>query len=273
LGFATAPQDKKPKQSTEKKLYGLSLNQCSNPDCEQIVIARDKTNIGEVAHIEGEKPNAARYNPNMAPEDRRHYNNLILLCSPCHTTIDNEENIVRYPVSLLKSWKGGHENKALQHFVSDISPLKIAVNAIANFDFQENPNIKESENLNPYEINIKISHNHLKKNKHLIEKYRIFYSQINSLYTELESQNSFKKNRLLRNINMVYDKVKSEYVAGRDNELEIVRECADEIFESVENKLLELVVQNDQYNDNIYYAVPIIMVDAFIKCKILEEPS
>jgi hypothetical protein len=64
--------------------------------------------IGEMAHIEGEKPNAARYNVSMTDKERQHYSNLILLCPTCHTIIDNDE--LTYTTINLKTIKTNHEN-------------------------------------------------------------------------------------------------------------------------------------------------------------------
>ncbi len=266
------PTPPKPTPLTIIKLYSLSANKCSNPNCDTSAIRNDKTrtNIAEVAHIQGEKEGSARYNRHMTDEERRHLDNLILLCRICHKIVDDKRNIDQYPTLLLREWKEVHENKSFQQLTSNTAPLRMAINAIANYDFPESEDIQHIESLDSYAINIKISHNNLKRNKSFIEKYKIFHTQVNSLYNELESQNSFKKEKLLRNINMIYDKIKCRYVDDCDNEIEAIRQNADNIFEEVENKLLEFVVQNN--HDGFYFAVQIIMVDAFIRCKILEEP-
>ncbi|TAJ44083.1 HNH endonuclease [Methanofollis fontis] len=78
-------------------------------------------NVGEAAHIAGEhngdgkKKRSARYDPSMTDEQRNHYNNLIYLCSTCHTTIDaipHGENA--YPVERLHKIKAKHEEKVRQ---------------------------------------------------------------------------------------------------------------------------------------------------------------
>ncbi len=51
----------------------------------------------------------------MTDDERRHYNNLILLCDECHSIIDNKEHETNYSVGLLKSWKINHENLVQQN--------------------------------------------------------------------------------------------------------------------------------------------------------------
>lgn len=67
------------------------------------------TYTGEAAHIEGEKPKAARYNAAMTDEERDAIENLIYMCSDHHTVIDNVEE--DWPTESLKALKAEHERK------------------------------------------------------------------------------------------------------------------------------------------------------------------
>ena len=71
---------------------------------------------------------------------------------------------------------------------------------------------------------------------------------------------------------MIYIKIKSKYINGQHNELAIIQKNADNIFEEVENKILDIIDKNKTNDENIAIALPIILVDAFMRCKILEEP-
>ena len=65
-----------------KVLWGLSYNNCAI--CKKPLIEEGKTGdypVGVQAHIEGENPNSARYNPDMSDEERYKTDNLILLFS------------------------------------------------------------------------------------------------------------------------------------------------------------------------------------------------
>ena len=100
---------KEPSPRTIKLLWGRSGNKCAI--C-QSDITEDGTGgnpypVGEMAHIEGERPGAARYNPNMTDAQRADYANLILVCPTCHTKIDND--VQEYTVDKLISIKKEHE--------------------------------------------------------------------------------------------------------------------------------------------------------------------
>jgi hypothetical protein len=68
------------------------------------------TLVGEICHIKGQKLGAARYDPEQAPAERHAYENLILLCSPHHTVIDDDEEA--YTVDRLRKMKSDHEERA-----------------------------------------------------------------------------------------------------------------------------------------------------------------
>lgn len=254
---------------TLKRLFGLSGNQCASPDCGKRLIARDEISIiSKICHIEAASKDGSRYNSSMTDKERAHFDNLILLCDECHTIIDNKINEDKYPVSLLKEWKKNHESIYLHEQLRSTSLLTQAINAIADADF-DNINTDDS-NLQSFDISGKIKYNNIKRNKSLIEEYSGYYGKINSLYSELEEQgNGFKKEKLLRNIRTLYLKIKGKYIEGAAEPMIIIQEKADDILEDVESELLSLIKNSDE--DNIF-AISIVMVDAFMRCKILEEP-
>lgn len=92
-----------------KLLWGRSGNKCAV--CKAAITEEGKGGcpfpVGENAHIEGENPGAAHYNPNMTDKERADYANLILVCPTCHTKIDND--VQEYTVDKLVSIKKEHE--------------------------------------------------------------------------------------------------------------------------------------------------------------------
>ncbi|MEM5948943.1 ABC-three component system protein [Spirochaetia bacterium 38H-sp] len=259
------------KKSTIRKLDTLSCNQCANPDCDRKLIARDgDTIVSKICHIEAVSPNGPRFNPNMTDDERRDYDNLILLCDECHSIIDNKKNEGKYTVDLLKKWKRDHENKCRQQQLSKKSTLlNQAINAIASIELEDN---LDNYSLETFNIDKKIEYNSIKEYRYIIEDCSKYYGKLNPLYSELEKQGSFRKEKLLRIIQNLYLKAKGEFVNGERNELEMIQNNADKIFKSVEEKLWQLIDENQSNTDDIYIALPIIMVDAFMRCKILEEP-
>lgn len=267
--------ENKARQYTRKtlnRLFLLSCNQCAAPDCDQSLEARDKkTSIAKICHIEAASPDGPRYNSKMTDDERRDFDNLILLCDECHSMIDNKDNKKEATVTLLKKWKRNHEDKCRQNkLINNPRLLNQAVNAIASIKFEKT---LDENSVNTFNIDKKIEYNSIKKYKYTIEEYRKYYGKLNSLYSELEKQGSFKKEKLLQIIKNLYLKIKGEFINGQNNELEIIQKNADNILKKVENSLCSLIDKNKSNEDDIYIAIPIIMVDAFMRCKILEEPK
>jgi hypothetical protein len=67
------------------------------------------TYTGEAAHIRGEKPTAARYDPAMTDAQRDAVDNLLYMCGDHHTIIDKVEE--DWPVDKLTVLKMEHEAK------------------------------------------------------------------------------------------------------------------------------------------------------------------
>ena len=260
------------KPSTVRRLDTLSRNECADPDCERKLIAKDgETIVSKICHIEAASENGPRYNPEMDDEDRRHFDNLILLCDECHSVIDNPENEEKFSVELLKSWKKTHETKSQQSIlINNPRLINQAINGIAELEIDESN--EDLDSLTPFNITEKIAHNSIKRNKSLIEEYGKYYTKVNFLYNELEKQGSFKKEKLLRNIKLLYVRTKGKYILDGEGKLKSVQENSDNIIEDIENSILENVDNKNSEKDDIAFAIPIIMVDAFMRCKILEKP-
>lgn len=94
----------------KKQLYALSGNECANPSCHnKLVYPDDDAKDDQICHIEAASANGPRFNPNQTDDERRSFDNLILLCHKCHDMIDNNPDA--YTVELLKKWKRDHEAK------------------------------------------------------------------------------------------------------------------------------------------------------------------
>ena len=262
------------KRSTIKRLHALSGNQCTAPGCTHTLIARDdKTIISKICHIEAASADGARWNSDMDDDQRRHFDNLILLCDECHCIIDNKENEAKYTVPLLKQWKKQHESTITYSILSEHpSLLSMVITAISEIELDA---VEEaaSSNMEAFEIEAKINHNDIKRNKALIDEYKVFYKKVNSLYQILEEQGSFKKENLLRNIRSIYIQIKGKYIGNDANPTPIIRDNADNIIEDVQDKLLIMAEKKtNNCSEDISFGVSLIMVDAFMRCKILEEP-
>lgn len=98
--------------TTIKTLFAHSSNVCAMRVCEEHLTDPKWRQVkAEIAHIRGEKPGSARYDPDMTDTERHAYENLILLCPNCHTRIDHLEPDY-YTVELLEEMKYEHaENR------------------------------------------------------------------------------------------------------------------------------------------------------------------
>ena len=258
---------RKYKPTTIRRLDTLSGNQCYNPDCNNQLIGHDNTTIiSKICHIEGASENGPRFNSNMDDDERRSFDNLILLCDECHSVIDNPANEDTYSVILLKEWKTQHENRQIYEHLKNPNLLRLAVNAISKISLKDIDG-EDEKTIKKFKIQDKIRYNAIKRNKSLIEEYKIYYSKINLLYTELEKQSPFKKENLLRNIKNLYLKIKGKYVQDSENDIERLRENSDNIIEDIEEELFKII--NTNTPDNFSFEISVIMVDAFMRCNIV----
>jgi len=260
--------------STIKKLFALSGNQCAFPDCNVIFVLPERQEIiAQICHIEAAEIGGERYNPNQTDDERRDYNNLILLCPNHHVETDDT---LKYTVEALKEMKRNHELKILsqplsfEKFRNNQSSLAYVINKLSKETFPEST----STNFN---ISEKILHNNVLKYRHTLEYYSAFQGKLRVLYSEYEKEGKLNKQYLLQNIKTIYLNIKGKFVINSLNEIDDIRKNADKIIEEVELELWKIIDRSSNLETNIPYeaikiSLQIVMVDAFMECKILEEP-
>jgi hypothetical protein len=99
----------KPTEKTYRLLYAKSGNRCAFPNC-TIPISDGQVLLGEAAHIKAEGSGGPRYDADQTAEERRGYDNLILLCLIHHKFVDDDP--IAYTVERLRQMKCDHEAKA-----------------------------------------------------------------------------------------------------------------------------------------------------------------
>ena len=122
----------------------------------------------------------------------------------------------------------------------------------------------KSDYVNSFEVDRKISFNELISSKEIIEEYRVYYKKVDEKYTEFDQQGLNKSNSVLASIKREYLKLKS---SG----------SPDEIFEAVIERTKDKVLESANFIeipiDELELCVDILVVDAFIRCKIFENPE
>lgn len=256
---------------TLKRLFALSGNQCAFPDCEKQLVNENNAKDSNICHIEAKNKGGERYNPDISDEARDDYPNLILLCIQHH---DETDDVQKYTVEKLKQMKQNHEIEIAKKFSPQqrSSFLAEVINKISSLDIDTIEGSEVSNSFNPED---KITYNDIKIYKPMLEEFKVYQAKLNAIYKEIESQGSFKKNALLRNIKSVYLKAKGELKGTTQTE---ISKNSDKLIETVENTLWQLFEETENANNSIHYedlnfSLQIIMVDAFMRCKILEEPQ
>lgn len=260
-------------EKTIKRLYALSGNQCAFSNCLiSFVNWESDTNFSNICHIEAAEPGGQRYDTNSNDDYRRSYENLILLCANHHIETNN---INKYSVSVLKEMKRNHESKILRLIsgsnilITNSSALNIVISFIGKKIFE---NLSTNEPINAPNTEEKILYNNVIRFKDFIKEYSIYQGKLNKLYEEIEKQGSTKKEFVLQNIKNIYLKEKSKYKgideirANADNIIENIMNHLWKIIENSNNRILDLQIEA------IEISLLIILVDAFMRCNILEEP-
>ena len=142
------------------------------------------------------------------------------------------------------------------------SNLATIINILAKENWEEHS--KES-NVNSFEIERKIDHNQLDKTKQIIQEYKVYHYKVDEKYEEFDAVGSNKSYSVLQLISKCYvaESIKSD-VPDR-----VFLNTSEKVMEKVQNSLNFIKIESDI----LILCVDILVVDAFIRCKIFENPS
>jgi len=147
----------------------------------------------------------------------------------------------------------------------DIVKLDSNLAMVINILSKEDWDIQDSlDSIDSFEIERKISFNNLNTVKYIIDDYKVHYNRVDKIYSEFDFMGNNKSSSVLGTIRIEYIKA-----------MNTVHD--DDLFILVLNKIQEKTLQSANCNqipiDELELCVNILVVDAFIRCKIFENPK
>lgn len=184
------------------------------------------------------------------------------------------ENDIIDIVSILSTIRGlsPDDQKRVYDFIKkelvpEIDPMKLESNlaTVINILSKEDWNkLEPVTEINSFEIERKISYNNLNAAKVIIKDYTIHYGRLDKIYAQFDSEGVNKSSTVLGTIRHEYAKAKSKLTD-------------DQLFFDVISKVIDKVLNSSNYTsipiDELELCVNILVVDAFIRCKIFENPE
>jgi hypothetical protein len=118
-------------ETTLKKLFALSGNQCAFPGCQAPIVDDDiGIVVGEICHIKGKSPKGPRYDPKQSEAERNKYDNLLLMCDPHNKVVDHKDTRHKFPLEVLRDIKNKHEAKFRRKLIDPTHPGHFYFNLI-----------------------------------------------------------------------------------------------------------------------------------------------
>jgi hypothetical protein len=116
----------------------------------------------------------------------------------------------------------------------------------------------------PYDIEPKIIYNQLDKARTLIDEYKVHYNRIAKIYSDFDKQGVNKSFSVLNGIHMEYLKLKTT-------------DSPDQCFFIIIDEVIKKIRESANYipipSDELLVCVQVLVVDAFIRCKIFKNPK
>lgn len=192
-----------------------------------------------------------------------------------NSLVFDPQNDIWDPISLLKHIQAMdiEELREFYEFIEnelgqDVDILKIDTNLakIVKILSEENLDINSDYlEINDFAIEDKIKFNNLVNSKDIIDEYKIFYKKLDTIYSEFDKQGQNKSFS-------VFQEIKRCYIRRKDKGL-----SSDEIFYQIIDELISLVRKSSNYEElpfeELHCCIYIIVVDAFVRCKIFKNPG
>lgn len=138
--------------------------------------------------------------------------------------------------------------------------LAKVINSFSKVNFQNG----ELPNKLDFEIEEKIKFNLLNTKRDFIKDYSIYIGKLQEKYTEFDRAGRNTSIAVLNSLRTVYRELKNKNMESS--------ELFDEIIEQAKRKVKESSNIEDVTEEMLELCIQIIIVDAFMKCKIFENP-
>lgn len=144
------------------------------------------------------------------------------------------------------------------------SNLTTIINILAKEDW--NSEIAKFETI-PYDIERKISYNQLESVRDVIGDSKIYYHRIDKIYSEFNLQGVNKSLSILNGVRRMY-----HAIIAADSDI-----SSDQCFLSIIRRVVKKIQASANYvpmpEEELALCVEILIVDAFIRCKIFKNPE
>ncbi|MGM0641942.1 MAG: ABC-three component system protein [Thermotogota bacterium] len=234
------------KQKIEEALDKDIIRDYSNYNFKFISISKDASKL---RNKKINNPQSIEFDPQKDIYDIRTILNEVL-----NSSIEKQKNVYE----LIKHELGNEVDKVqldtnLAKVINILSKENLA------FDYQ-NPNLKS------FDINEKINYNELDSTRNVIEDYANHSVLLEEKYKEFDSYGINKSFVVLQTIRKQYIELTTNNIL-----------TPDEIFKQITERLMQQVIDSANFVkiplDVLEVCIDIIVVDAFIRCKIFENPE
>lgn len=115
-----------------------------------------------------------------------------------------------------------------------------------------------------YDVEKKIDFNHLEERRRLINDYKLYIGKLNAVYREFVDNGTDCEFIILQNLSDMYSRYLGQYESNA---------LFDKIVDEARELALNSKSAEDISVDRVNVCINVIVVDAFIRCRIFEDPE
>lgn len=145
------------------------------------------------------------------------------------------------------------------------SLLPMVIKALCTYN--DNENFVSFDDTKTFEINQKIQFNHLKESEALIHRWAPYEGIMMKIYNEFDQSGHLKSEAILMKINRKYRQLRQKIQNEDELFFNIIKSFKDEMIYNQE------LVNDNIFEEELEICIEIIIVDAFMRCKIFKKPG